>query len=211
MEWRWLLVVLLLGAGICFGWDLGARPYAEKAVWRLGSAWVVLAVWHFVPPVVEEAAKAAPLVLYLVRKPLCARSRFFAYGYGLGLGFGVGEIWVAVLTRYHALPALLASLAAFGERFLVAFAHAALTGLVGRYLAEQRGWQGYGVAVGAHALANVGVTLALAYPLHPLLIFLPIAAVALGFGVYVEKTLRTLTATAVSIDGETPPRPSEAE
>lgn len=83
----------------------------------------------------------------------------------LGLGFGLGEVaylaWgIAQSPAYAGYPFWYFG-GFFGERLLVVYLHAALTGLAASGWARGpgRGFATYAAAVGLHALANLGAML----------------------------------------------------
>ncbi|MGE5589129.1 MAG: PrsW family glutamic-type intramembrane protease [Bacillota bacterium] len=116
-------------------------------------------------PVLEEAIKLVPLVPLAMRRRLAEPGAALWAGVYLGLGFGLGEVaylaWgIARSPAYAGYPFWYFG-GFFGERLLVVYLHAALTGLAasGWTRGPGRALGTYGMALGLHALANLGAML----------------------------------------------------
>lgn len=125
--------------------------------------WLFLAL---LPPITEELIKVFPLAIPTLRRWMTDGTQALMVGLGLGISFGLGEAIyiaysVAQVPAYSGYPWFYFTGYLF-ERFMVVFAHGALTALFAHGL-YRRGWHalsGYGTAVGLHAALNLGAMLA---------------------------------------------------
>jgi RsiW-degrading membrane proteinase PrsW (M82 family) len=124
-----------------------------------------LAFLFLLAPLFEEALKALPLVVPGIRAMARYRSAAFWSGIALGISFGLGEAayiayGVAQSTQYAHYP-WYAFIGFFLERTLTCLAHGVFTAvmLMGLQRKRSRAWIGYLLAVGLHALLNVGAAL----------------------------------------------------
>mgnify|MGYP000001287044 FL=1 len=151
-----LLVKGPLGAG---GGDLaGIEPGLglDTPVWFLIFLFLLA-------PVFEELIKAMPAVLPQVRRRMGTEGDALWTGMALGMGFGLGEAiylaWQVVAAGAYAEYPWYAFTGFFGERLLVVFMHAMMTGVLFRIAQRGRPVLGYLAAVGLHALLNSGAML----------------------------------------------------
>jgi hypothetical protein len=127
--------------------------------------WFLLVIL-FNAPVWEEASKAAPLLLPGLRKFLGEPGDALWAGMALGMGFGLGEI--LYLAYGLAVSPQFSSLLWYGftgfavDRLMMTFGHGLMTAQAAVGMQKQ-GWHtvsGYLVAIGLHALINLGALLA---------------------------------------------------
>ncbi len=127
--------------------------------------WFLLVIL-FNSPVWEEAIKAIPLLLPGLRKFLREPGDALWAGMALGMSFGLGEILylaygLAVSPQFNSLP-WYAFTGFAAERLMMTFGHGLMTAQAAAGW-QKRGWHnvfGYLVAVGLHALINLGALLA---------------------------------------------------
>lgn len=142
------------GVGELAGIDPGLG--LETPVWFLVFLFLLA-------PVFEELIKAAPALVPSVRRHIDTPGEALWSGMALGMGFGLGEaIYLAfqvVASGAYAEYPWYAFTGFFGERLLVVFMHAMMTGLL--FLVAKRGHpvSGYLAAAGTHALLNSGAML----------------------------------------------------
>ena len=124
-----------------------------------------LAFLFLLAPLFEEALKALPLVVPGIRAMARHRSAAFWSGIALGVSFGLGEAayiayGVAQSPQYARYP-WYAFTGFFLERTLTCLAHGVFTAVMvmGLQRERSRAWIGYLLAVGLHALLNVGAAL----------------------------------------------------
>lgn len=160
-------------------------------------------VWFLVflfllSPVFEEAIKLAPLTAVALRRRLAEPGAALWAGVYLGLGFGLGEVaylaWgIAQNPAYSAYPLWYFG-GFFGERLMVVYLHAALTGLAASGWARGlgRALVTYGAAAGLHALANLGAMLYQLKLIDAALSQLTLVAALLGVSVALERVRRAV-------------------
>jgi RsiW-degrading membrane proteinase PrsW (M82 family) len=126
-----------------------------------GSLWLRA----ILPPLIEEPAKLAPLLLPVLARAV-KRENAWRFGVALGLGFGLGEIalLVQLLQPVQAVAAApWTTLTGFiSERYIVCLTHGAFTAAA---LTPWRGagkplWQGLLAAMAMHFIANLPIALA---------------------------------------------------
>lgn len=156
---------LVLAAGLALPLTLlayhGVRTPIESLFGAPGSTLWLRAI---LPPLVEEPAKLAPLLLPFLAGAV-ARDNAWRFGTALGLGFGIGEILLLVqlLQPSQAVSAApWTGLTGFiSERYIVCLTHGAFTAAAlslwrnGRPLSL-----GLLAAMGLHFLANLPIALA---------------------------------------------------
>lgn len=157
--------------------------------------WFIVLVL-FTSPVFEEAVKVLPLAVPRLRGLLQDPVDGLCAGLALGAGFGVGEaIYIAYgifrAPMYSAIPWYLFTGYAF-ERLLVVFGHGLITAQTTRGM-QRGGWQGlagYLIAIGLHALLNLGALLVPIFPsIAQVAVLLSYAVVPALFAVF-QRQLR---------------------
>jgi hypothetical protein len=131
----------------------------------LGAPGGTLWLRAVLPPLIEEPAKLAPLLLPLLTRAM-TRENAWRFGMALGLGFGLGEIalLVQLLDPVQAVAAApWSALTGFiSERYIVCLTHGAFTAaaLMMWRSAGRPLWHGLVAAMGLHFVANLPVALA---------------------------------------------------
>jgi hypothetical protein len=149
---KWIKIPFLVWLGNVTGipLKLGADPI-----------WFIIVIW-LTAPVIEEAVKVLPMLPGPSHGFLREASSALWAGLALGIGFGLGEAaylayGLAQNPEFNQLPWYLFTGFAF-ERLVVTFGHGFLTSNPTRGM--HFGWRkfllGYLLAVGLHALINLG-------------------------------------------------------
>jgi uncharacterized membrane protein YhfC len=158
--------------------------------------WFIIAIW-LAAPIFEEAIKVLPMVIPASRAFLHNSSQALWAGLALGFGFGLGEAaylahGIAQSPAYHTIPWYMFTGFA-SERLIVTLGHGLLTAaaVLGLYYGRKRALLGYLMAVGLHALINLGPIL-LALKLIPGTVSSMVSyAAILGAFVIFQKNERT--------------------
>jgi hypothetical protein len=150
---KWIKIPFLMGLGNVTGIPL-----------QLGAGmpvWFIIVIW-LTAPVVEEAVKVLPMGLGPSHGFLWEASSALWAGLALGIGFGLGEAaylayGLAQSPDFNQLPWYLFTGYAI-ERLIVTFGHGFLTSnpTLGMHFGWRKFLLGYLLAVGLHALVNLG-------------------------------------------------------
>jgi hypothetical protein len=143
---------------------LGEAGQVEPGQGLATPLWLIMAV-SLVPPVIEEAVKALPLLLSIVHRQVDSLGSAIWVGMALGISFGLGEAAylaynVAHAPEYTAYP-WYAFTGYLSERMIVSLVHGLLTMLVVVGL-WRGGWRilgGYLAAILMHLVVNLGAIL----------------------------------------------------
>ena len=148
----WIKIPFLTWLGTVTGvpLKLGADPF-----------WFILVIW-LTAPVVEEAVKVLPMLPGPSRGFLREASSALWAGLALGIGFGLSEVaylayGLAQSPEINQLPWYLFTGFAV-ERLIVTFGHGFMTSnpTLGMHFGRRKFILGYFLAVGLHALINLG-------------------------------------------------------
>ncbi len=143
---------------------VGTMTNVQPGLGMAAPAWF-LAFQVMLTPLVEEAIKAAPLLLPPARRMLTSQLRALWVGFALGVGFGLGEAMVIACAversgAYAALPWYVFT-GFLNERISTCFAHGVMTAVLVTGL--QRGGHhvlcGYLRAVSLHLFLNGPIVL----------------------------------------------------
>ena len=161
-EWQRLAIAIVAALPLPILAYHGIRAPIESVFGAPGGTLWLRAI---LPPLIEEPAKLAPLLLPVLLRAI-RRENAWRFGVALGLGFGLGEI-ALLLQLLQPVQAVIGApwtaLTGFiSERYIVclthgAFAAAALT--VWRATARPF-WHGLLAAIGLHFIANLPIALA---------------------------------------------------